>query len=345
MRVPCSNDIARLTLIVVGVVCATLLVWQLRSLILMVFAAALFAVIFHAAAAVIARWTRLPHGISLALAVAVLVAGVSFILYLFGKQFSVQMQNLFDQLPAAWSVFKVRTGLPDLDRQVLAQLREMAPNGGAVLGAIGSVVGGVGGALSGLLLALVAGIYIAVQPKRYLDGLVVLFPDRHRASVREALRVAGVALHKWLIGQLVAMTLVGMLAGVGLWLLDVPSPLALALIAGLLEFVPVAGPFASAVPAILLALAIGWQKAALVAVLYFGIQQVEGNLITPLVQQQSVDLPPALTLFSLVAFGLLFGLLGVLLAAPLTVCLYVWVKRLYLHEMPEFPRSNKGESR
>jgi predicted PurR-regulated permease PerM len=191
----------------------------------------------------------------------------------------------------------------------------------------------VGAALSGLLLALVAGIYIAAQPRRYLDGLVILFPVRHRPSAREALRVAGVALHKWLVGQLVAMTLVGLLAGVGLWLLDVPSPLALALIAGLLEFVPVAGPFASAVPAILLALAIGWEKAALVAILYLGIQQIEGNLITPLVQQQSVDLPPALTLFAMVAFGLLFGLLGVLLAAPLTVCLYVWVKTLYLHDL------------
>ena len=70
----------------------------------------------------------------------------------------------------------------------------------------------------------------------------------------------------------------------------------------------------------------------MVALLYFGIQQIEGNLITPLVQQQSVDLPPALTLFALVAFGLLFGLLGVLLAAPLTVCLYVWVKKLYARD-------------
>ena len=70
----------------------------------------------------------------------------------------------------------------------------------------------------------------------------------------------------------------------------------------------------------------------MVALLYFGIQQIEGNLITPLVQQQSVDLPPALTLFALVAFGLLFGLLGVLLAAPLAVCLYVWVKKLYARD-------------
>lgn len=330
MRARGSMDIVRITLIVVGVVCSILIVWQLRSFILMVFAAVLFAVIFQAAAAPVSRWTKLPHGVSLTLAVALLLAAVGFILLLFGSQFSVQMQSLFSQLPAAWSLFKTRTGLLDLDRQILVQLQEMAPNGGAVLSAVGSLLGGIGAALSGLLLSLVAGIYIAAQPQRYLDGLVASFPYRHRANVREALIAAGTALRKWLVGQLVAMTLVGMLAGVGLWLLDVPSPLALGLIAGLLEFVPVAGPFASAVPAILLALAAGWEKAAMVALLYFGIQQIEGNLITPLVQQQSVDLPPALTLFALVAFGLLFGLLGVLLAAPLTVCLYVWVTKLYV---------------
>jgi predicted PurR-regulated permease PerM len=140
----------------------------------------------------------------------------------------------------------------------------------------------------------------------------------------------GSALRLWLVGQLFAMALVGILAGLGLWLLGIPSALALGLIAGLLEFVPVVGPIAAAVPAVLLAMLVGWEESLMVAGLYFAIQQVEGYVITPLVQQRAVDLPPALTLFSLIALGTVFGVPGVLLAAPMTVAIYVALKTLYL---------------
>ena len=154
------------------------------------------------------------------------------------------------------------------------------------------------------------------------------------------------ALRLWLKGQLIAMVVVGLLTGVGLWLLGMRSALALGLLAGLLEFIPFAGPLLAAVPAILLALAVGPDMALWVLLLYFAVQQFEGYVLTPLVQQYAVDLPGVILLFSLLGFGTLFGTLGVVLAAPLSVVTFVLVKRLYvieaLHTQTPIPGEKGG---
>ena len=139
------------------------------------------------------------------------------------------------------------------------------------------------------------------------------------------------------------MVAVGFLTWLGLALIGVPSALTLALLAGLLEFVPYVGPIVSAVPAVLLAFAASPEMAFWTALLFFGVQQFEGYVLEPLVQQHAVDLPPALLLFALVAGGLVFGLIGVLFAEPLTVMLFVMVKRLYVREALQTPTPIPGE--
>ena len=139
------------------------------------------------------------------------------------------------------------------------------------------------------------------------------------------------------------MVVVGLLTGIGLWALGMPSALTLGLMAGVLEFIPFAGPILSAVPAVLLALAVSPDLALWVLLLYFAVQQFEGYVLTPLVQQYAVDLPGVVLLFSLLAFGALFGTLGVILAAPLTVVTYVLIKRLYVIETLHTPTPIPGE--
>lgn len=183
-----------------------------------------------------------------------------------------------------------------------------------------------------LLVVFVGGIYLASQPGLYRGGLLKLMPRKSRKLSSIALDDSGRALRLWLLGQLVSMALVGTLTGAGLWLLGVPAALALGLFAGLLEFIPLVGPIIAAIPGVLLAFAQGPEVALWVLGLYLIIQQVEGNVIQPLVQQHAVDLPPALLLFSLLATGLLFGATGVILATPLTVVIFVLTKRLYVRE-------------
>lgn len=183
------------------------------------------------------------------------------------------------------------------------------------------------------MLVLFTGLYLAAQPGLYRSGVILLFPKAVHDRVGETLDTMANALRQWLVGQLIAMAVVGMLTGLGLWLLGLPSALTLALIAALLEFIPLVGPIVSAVPAVLLAFTLGWSMVLSVALLYLAVQQVEGNLLIPLLQKRMVSLLPALTLVAVVVLGLLFGRPGVLFATPLTVVLLVGIKMLYVEDV------------
>jgi predicted PurR-regulated permease PerM len=177
------------------------------------------------------------------------------------------------------------------------------------------------------------GLYLAIDPGIYRRGLLSLVPLDRRARAAEILAAVGEALRGWLLGQVFAMLVVGVLATIGLWLLGIPLALALGLLAALLGFIPYLGPLAAAVPAVLLALLAGPQQALQVALLYVGIQLLEGYFLTPLVQQRAVHLPPALTISAMVVMGGLLGGLGLALAVPLTAAAIVLVQKLYVEDV------------
>jgi predicted PurR-regulated permease PerM len=195
------------------------------------------------------------------------------------------------------------------------------------------------------VVVIFAGIYLAAQPNFYRAGAIKLVPPRRRKVAAEAMLESERALRLWLKGQAIAMLVVGVLTGAGLWLIGMPSALVLGLIAGLLEFIPFAGPIIAAIPAVMLALVIGPEMVIWVALLYLAIQQLEGTLLAPMIQQYAVDLPGVVLLFSMIGFGILFGTLGVILAAPLAVVTLVLVKRLYVIETLDTQTPIPGEDK
>ncbi|MBX6362591.1 MAG: AI-2E family transporter [Gemmatimonadetes bacterium] len=239
-------------------------------------------------------------------------------------------------LEAWWSRVSGRLG-PGND-QLAAEIRQRLGSElvSLVTGAL-PLVNTVLGVLIGFVTLLFAGIYLAVNPSTYLAGMVRLAPRSSRPRLRGALEEVGATLRHWMVGAVTAMTVIGVMTGVGVWLLGVPAPYALALLAGLLEFIPIYGPILSAVPAILLALTVSLSKALWVVVLYIGIQHVESSLIHPLIMKRAVELPPALMILFQALMAILFGFLGLLLAVPLLSAMIVVVRRLYVE--PEADRS------
>ena len=173
---------------------------------------------------------------------------------------------------------------------------------------------------------------MAADPTLYKRGVVQLFPSSQHERVESALDTSGVALRLWLKGQLVAMALVGLLTGFALWLIGLPSPVGLGLIAGFGEFIPFLGPILGAVPALVIAASQNIQMLLWTAGAFVVIQQVESNLISPLIQHRTVELPPVLSLLAVLAFATVFDAIGLVLAVPLTVVLYVMIKKLYVRE-------------
>ncbi|MBP0443319.1 AI-2E family transporter [Roseomonas sp. SSH11] len=332
----------RRVLIVVAVLCLVLVLWWVREALLIAFAGVVVAVLLLALAKPLeARlglsrtWSLLAVG--LALGALIGLAG-----FLVGDQVQGQIAGLGEQLPRAVSVLEERFGIdiPPLEGMIQGggQDGERGPGGmnASLIGTIAGHVAAAGrlvvSALSALVLVVVGGFFLAADPALYRRGAVKLVPESQQARVEDALLASGEAIRLWLGAQLVSMVIVGLLTGIGSWLVGLPSPLALGLFAGLVGVVPLVGAVVGAVPALILAAATGGSTLLWTAILFIGIQQVESNMIMPLVERRMVSLPPALILFAVVAVGLLFGVPGILLAAPMTVVAFVLVKKLYVRE-------------
>jgi len=329
-----------IAVIVVGI---ALLLWNLRALFMLAFGAVLIAVILNLVAQPIRERLHVPAPLALVAAVAIFVTVIGAAVWTFGEQVSRQTVALREMIPAAWQAVEARFNAWGLGN-ALREWSESLAGGGNVFSNIGSIAVTIGNGIADTLLVIVGGIYLAAQPELYRVGMLKLVPKRGRALAADALEASARALRLWLLGRMVSMAAVGLMTGVGLSLIGVPSALALAVLAALLEFIPFIGPILSAVPAVLIAFAGGPELAIWTVLLFLIIQQIEGNLLEPMVQQRAVDLPPALLLFALVAGGLIFGVAGVILAAPFTVVLFVLVKRLYVQEALHTDTPMPGEN-
>ena len=187
-------------------------------------------------------------------------------------------------------------------------------------------------------LILFISAFMMAQPTPYRQGIILLVPKAHRDRARQVLDQLGSTLFRWLLGELFSMVVVAILTGLGLWLLGMPLALTLALFAGLFSFIPNFGPLIGLAPALLLAFTQGPSMALYVVILYLGVQLVESNLITPLVQRRMVELPPALVIVSQVLMGVFTGGLGLMLATPIVAMLLVLVKMLYIHDVLDDPQ-------
>jgi predicted PurR-regulated permease PerM len=334
-------------------VAAALLLWVAADIVLLAFIGFLLAVALATPASAIARRTGMPRWLALllvALAILALLAGGAWFA---GDQIVQQIVGLIEDLPAiAERLRDTLERVPGGD-WLRDQLEDVEPMGLADLDL--GLVGQVTGSLAALFEVLVRitfvvffALFLASAPQRYRDGLVRLSPPASQARAREVYDQIAVTMQGWIVGQLASMLLVGILATVGLLVIGVPYALLLGLLAGLAELIPIFGPIFAYIPAAIVALLVGPQQLLWVTILYLVIQQLEGNLIQPMVQRHAVDLPRPLTIVAILLGASVFGVLGMFVATPLMAIALVLVKMLYLHDTLgqtiELPGGNKEES-
>lgn len=198
--------------------------------------------------------------------------------------------------------------------------------------------------LSSLILTIFLSIFLAAEPKTYINGFLYLIPREKRARIREVLYQVGDALQKWLFTRLISMVVVGSLTGIGLTVLGVPLALSLAMIAAAGSFIPTFGPILALIPAFLVTVLQSPQQTILVIALYLGTQMLDNYLISPYVQKSMLYLPPAYVIAAQLIFGVLAGSFGLLLGAPLAVALVIVVRMLYVEDvLGEQFEANKTE--
>jgi predicted PurR-regulated permease PerM len=316
--------------------------WQLADIVVLLFGAILSAIGLCAAARWIAQRTGIRRGIALAAVLLLGLAIVAAALWIFGSTVAKQFNDVLQTAPAGFELVINRLKTTAYGREILAQAHRANVLGatgwatGIVAAAAGMIMRGLGYAV----IALFAAIYLAAQPARYRRLCLRLVPPPYQATATGLFLTTGQILERWLIGQILVMATIGVLSGLGLWLLGIQAAFALGLMGGLLCFVPYVGAVLAAVPATLVALTQGPLEAGSVVLMYAAVHFVEGNVITPMVQAQVTSFPPVLAILSTVAFGVLLGPLGVLLAAPLTLFLMAVVEILYVqHGLGLAPRA------
>jgi predicted PurR-regulated permease PerM len=187
--------------------------------------------------------------------------------------------------------------------------------------------------VSGVALIFFIGLYYAADPGIYHRGVALLVPrDRQERTSRLLNRIER-TLWRWLIARSIIMLTTGLFCGLALALIGAPLPLVLGIIAGLLAFVPTIGPIVATIPAVLVAIPAGGNMVVWVLCLYIGIQALEANLLTPVIEQFQVHVPPIVLLSAQLLMFILTGSLGMALASPLCATGLVLVRQLYVKDV------------
>jgi len=349
-----TRDFVRRVLITIGLLLATVaaatLLAQFPTVPLMVFGAVLGAILLNGVARPLARWTGIPRALAVGIVGATTIVALVATFWLSGPRIAEEATQLAERIPqvvesvderfveGTWleRLWPGRSG--ESDHQMLLTFA------GRMARSVQSVFSQISLALSGLLAVVVLSFFLAVQPGLYLGGFIRLIPPPKRQRTGEVLDAVARALRWWLVGRFTAMAAVGLLTLVGLVALGIPLALVLSLVVALLSFVPYLGPIVGAVPAVLVGFAESPTTALWVVALYTGVQVVENNLITPLVQMRAVSLPPAVLIVAQLLMGVLFGLLGLLFATPITITVIVLVQALYVQDVLGEPIPLLGEN-
>ena len=324
-------------LLVAGVAMAALVMlatlWYAGNILLTVFAGLLLAVALGGLAEWVATRTGLWRGLSLAIVVVALLGVMAGGAWAIGATAAEQIRELIATLPKAVEHLKATLG----ESAVGGFLLERIPDASAgsdqaakrlpwwALTLTLDVIAGIA------LMAFIA-LFVAANPGLYARGVVRLFPEGRRPRIREVLAELERRMRRWLLGKLVTMVITATVTWAGLALIGVPLALALGILAGLFNFIPYVGPLVAFVPAMLLALMQGVGTVGAVAGLWVGVQTLEGYILTPLIDQESVNMPPALQLSALAIAGATMGTMGIVLGAPLTAVIFVLVQRLYIED-------------
>lgn len=314
-----------LTLIVV----LLLLLKATFGVLLLILAGTLIAVFFRGLGGLIQRYTHWKEGWCVFVSVIATLGILVFLLWLMGAKIQTQVQELSDTLPRTIQNAKDKLDESPLGQKIIERFSSSSSQQ-KMQRLIQTFFKSTFGVLADLYVVLFIGIFFTTAPDLYKQGIIKLIPPGGKNKANEVLEGIASSLKKWLKGKLFAMLVVFVLTAIGLVIMGIPMWLVLALIAGLLNFIPNFGPLIALLPAVLVSMMQGSGTVFWVVGLYLVVQAAESNFITPMVQHKLIRIPPAIIIIAQLLMAPLTGGWGLILATPLMVIVLVIVQQLYI---------------
>jgi predicted PurR-regulated permease PerM len=306
------------------------LVWSAHQILLAFFAGFLFSVFLHHLARHLRRFVPVPQPAAVVLVVAFLLMCAVAAGFLLTVTVADQFTELSRRVPAAWQKTLDFVGQFEAYRNFVPDLnvagQELVRRSGPLVFQVTTTVTNFTSLVLTLGVALIMGMYGALEPQLYRRGAIALVPAHRRDVVQYMITETEQALWKWSLGRLTTMIVIGTLTTAALQAFNIPLAAILGLLAGLLAIIPYLGAIVSAIPALLIGFSESPNTALTVLFIFIGVQIVEGNLITPLIERRIVRLPPVLTIGVQLVLGVIVGPFGVMLASPLTAAVAAAVK-------------------
>lgn len=324
-----------------------LFVYSVAEVLLLLFIAALFSLYLGAVTDFMERRLGVPRWLGLVATLLLTLAASGLLVMLIIPPVLQQTHELINAMPlllAQWeaSLLQLAARYP-----VIGQMLPPSLVAGGyfdpLLESVGSYFTGIfpyifSGLhfLINLISVLVMGIYLTLRPGVYREGIIALVPVVHRSLARDILAELANTLRSWIVGMIIAMIFLGVLTYIGLLLLEVPYALAFGVFTGIAVIVPFFGTLVSTLlPALFVLGSAGVIHALLVALLGVFVHLVEANIVHPMVMERQINLPPVLSILSVLIMAELLGMIGVLVAVPVLASVLVIMRRIYVQRIVE----------
>lgn len=339
---PTDRSFISKVLITVAIVLLTilllLLVYFTFDVVLLMFSAVLLAILLRGLADLLGRWIKLSDGFRVMIVSVVMLLVLAGAIVGLAPSIAEQGQHLRIELPKSIEAARAYIMQFGWGRAIMEQLPDLNSIWDNIMSSgfltrVGGIFSSTLGAVGNFLIVILLGIYFAIEPKYYASGFTKLFPLSKRGRVWEVLAGINETLRWWLVGKAGSMLFIGILTWIALSILGVPLALTLGLIAGLFSFIPNFGPILAAIPAVLIAFIESPMMAVYVIAIYVGVQIVEGNIVTPIIERETVELPPGLTVVFQLALAVLVGGLGLVMATPLLAVIMVVIQMVYIEDV------------
>ena len=333
-----QSDFTQKILIIIFFAVILLVIWKGAEVFLLIFAGVLLAIFLQSLSDFVRRHSTLSENWAVACVMLFFVALIALGVWRLAPTIETQFVDLTDQLPNVYELARDRLSEYPSGKKIVEKLPSpqqfvLGRGSGNVFGRVTGIFSTTLDIIINTLIILMTAVYFAFSRKIYKTGLLKLVPKNREARAREILSTIHSTLKSFLMGISASMAINGILTFLGLWMLEIPFAIPLGIIAGLMSFIPNIGPLIAGFPAVVIALAQSPTQALYVMILYLAVQNLDGFLITPLIQHRAVAIPPVLIIAAQLLLAVIFGFLGLLLAVPITAVVFVLVKMIYVEDI------------